>query len=88
MAELKIMEMNEVVEQTARCVHDAWARLRLEQGWRYGPVRNDAQKLHPCLVPYDRLPEAEKEHDRNTVRETMKALRSLGYNIIKDDHAL
>lgn len=74
----------EAVEPVARRVHEAWARLRIEQGWQYGPVRDDAGKRHPCLVPYDELPEAEKEYDRNTARETIKALRELGYQIRKD----
>lgn len=83
MVELEIMGMNEAVEQAARRVHGAWVRLRLEQGWRYGPVRDDGKKHHPCLVSYDELPEAEKDYDRNTARETIKTLRELGYNIIK-----
>ena len=28
--------------------------------------RNDELKTHPCLIPYDELPESEKEYDRNT----------------------
>ena len=31
------------------------------QAWTWGPVRDDAAKKHPCLVPYDELPESEKE---------------------------
>lgn len=31
--------------------------------------RDDIHKKHPCLVPYDELPEEEKEYDRNTANE-------------------
>lgn len=74
----------EAVELVARRVHEAWARLRATQGWQYGPVRDDGGKRHPGLVPYDELPEAEKEYDRNTARKTINALRELGYLIGKD----
>ena len=33
------------------------------------------------VIPYDRLPEAEKAYDRNTASETLKAILSLGYRI-------
>jgi hypothetical protein len=53
----------------------------MKEGWRYGPERNDALKEHPCLVPYEELPESEKEHDRKVVRELLKTLLSLGFGI-------
>ena len=35
----------------------------------------------PCLVPYADLPESEKEYDRNTAMQTLKAIIALGYGI-------
>ncbi len=67
----------------ARNVHDTWAEERIRQGWQYGPERNDAQKLHPCLVPYDNLPDDEKIFDYNTAMETIKMIFELGYRIEK-----
>ena len=46
-----------LIEDLAENVHDAWAATRLEQGWTYGPERDDKLKKHPCLVPYGDLPE-------------------------------
>ncbi|MFC1537688.1 TRAFs-binding domain-containing protein, partial [Gemmatimonadota bacterium] len=71
----------DLVELLARNTHDTWAQHRLAEGWRYGPKRNDDRKEHPCLVPYDELPESEKEVDRRTALETAKALLALGYKI-------
>ena len=34
-------ELNGLIEQIARNVHEVWAENRLEQGWTYGEVRND-----------------------------------------------
>ena len=46
-----------------------------------GQARDDASKKHPCLVPYADLPESEKEYDRKTADETLKAIMVLGYKI-------
>jgi len=74
-------DLNTIVELLAKNTHDNWASLRMKEGWRYGPERNDALKEHPCLVPYEELPESEKEHDRKVVRELLKTLLSLGFGI-------
>jgi hypothetical protein len=74
-------ELLDLLEELARHNHDAWARQRLDAGWRYGPRRDDARKEHPGLVPYERLSEAEKDVDRNTAREVLKAVLLKGYRI-------
>ena len=73
--------LDAIIEQLAESTHDVWARQRLAEGWNYGPKRDDAQKKHPCLVPYADLPESEKEYDRKTAMETLKAIVALGYGI-------
>jgi hypothetical protein len=69
-------------ESLARNTHENWAAQRLADGWRHGPVRDDARKEHPCLVPYDELPEAEREYDRRTALETVRLILALGYRIV------
>ncbi len=59
-----------------------WAQRRLTEGWTYGPRRDDAAKTHPCLVPHAELPESEKEYDRQTAMETLKAILVMGYQIV------
>lgn len=73
----------DLTEQLAKNTHEVWARERMAQGWRFGPNRSDARKEHPCLVPYEELPESEKVYDRNTAMETLKAIVALGYSISK-----
>ena len=75
------LDLLELAEKMAENVHDVWARTRIDQGWTYGPERNDAEKKHPCLVPYDQLPEEEKVYDRNTSIETLKFIISNGFEI-------
>jgi ryanodine receptor 2 len=65
----------------AENVHDIWAAQRMAEGWTYGPERNEATKKNSCLVPYTELPETEKEYDRKTGMNTLKAILALGYRI-------
>lgn len=76
-------ELKALTEVLAKNTHDVWAQTRIAQGWRFGESRNDAKKIHPCLVPYEALPEEEKVFDRNTARETVKLILSLGFKIEK-----
>lgn len=77
-------ELQKLVEFLARNVHDTWARRRLDEGWRYGPERDERHKRHPCLVPYEQLPDSEKEYDRETALQTIKCIQSLGYVITRN----
>ena len=72
-----------LTEQLAEHAHDIWARQRFSDGWTFGPVRDDDQKRHPCLIPYADLPESEKQYDRNASLDTLKAIMALGYQISK-----
>ena len=74
-------ELLELTEQLAENVHDIWALNRMAEGWTYGIKREEARKETPCLVPYQELPESEKEYDRNTALETLKLILKLGYEI-------
>ena len=74
-----------LAEVLAKNTHDVWAAGRIVEGWTYGDSRDDVNKKHPCLVPYEDLTESEKEYDRNTSLETLKVILSLGYNIIYRD---
>ena len=77
-------ELNVLIEQMAKNVHEVWAQSRMEQGWTYGEERSDALKQHPCLIPYEELPEVEKAYDRDTALGTLKLISKLGFKIIKE----
>ena len=74
-------EIAHLSERLARNAHENWARLRIAEGWRYGPHRDDRKKQHPNLVPYEQLPDSEKQYDRQTAMESIKALLGMGYTI-------
>lgn len=77
-------ELDELVEKIAKNVHEVWAQSRIEQGWTYGEERNDELKHHPCLVPYEELPEVEKDYDRDTALGTLKLICKFGFKITRD----
>ena len=76
-------ELNGLIEQMSKNVHEVWAKNRMEQGWTYGEERSDQLKQHPCLIPYEDLPEVEKNYDRDTALATIKLILKLGYKIYK-----
>jgi hypothetical protein len=77
-------EIRDLTEKPAASTHDHWALGRMREGWTYGPQRNDELKQHPGLVPYDELTESEKEYDRTTAMETLRAIYALDYRIVRD----
>lgn len=70
-----------LVERLAANIHDVWARERMNEGWTFGPARDDVARFHPSLVPFDALPEAEKDIDRAVVRNALLPLLKLGFTI-------
>lgn len=74
-------DLRQLTEQLAENAHDHWAMRRMAEGWTFGPVRDDAARRHPNLVPYAGLTEAEKDYDRDSAMQTLKAIIALGWRI-------
>jgi hypothetical protein len=74
-------ELLPLVEARAKNVHEVWSEGRINEGWSYGPERNDALRRHPCLVPYEQLPESEKDYDRHTALSTIQFILQKGFTI-------
>ncbi len=73
-----------LTEKIASNVHDVWAAGRISEGWVLGDMKDPEKKTTPLLVPYDELPESEKDYDRNTALETLKLIMKLGYRITRE----
>lgn len=43
--------------------HNSWMKEKIEDGWVYGEVKNSNDKTHPCIVPFDQLPEFQQKKD-------------------------
>lgn len=44
-------------------LHASWCEMKRRDGWRYGEAKDGEAKTHPCLVPYDELPEEQRRKD-------------------------
>ena len=77
--EKEIVELKEAIAENA---HEVWAKARRDEGWAYGPERDDFKKTDPNLLPYDLLPEKEKERFRQISMESIKFLKKLGWSFI------
>jgi hypothetical protein len=69
------------LEQLARHEHDRWMKSKRADGWTYGPVRDNAAKIHDQLKPYDELDENNKDKDRDAIRELPEMLELAGFKI-------
>ncbi|MXQ96134.1 hypothetical protein E5288_WYG020199 [Bos mutus] len=73
--------LERIREKLAENIHELWALTRIEQGWTYGPVRDDNKRLHPCLVDFHSLPEPERNYNLQMSGETLKTLLALGCHV-------
>jgi hypothetical protein len=74
-------DIYDVVDALAKAAHDEWGLERRLEGWRYGPKHDGEARTNPFLVPYEDLPESEKECDRQRVIKSLKLLIRLGFRI-------
>jgi hypothetical protein len=74
---------NQEMNRLAKQEHERWMKEREEMGWRYAPVRDSLRKLHPSVVPWEDLPESEKEKDREVIRNLPKLIDTAGLRLQK-----
>jgi hypothetical protein len=43
--------------------HNNWMKEKIADGWVYGEVKDAEAKTHPCIVPYNELPEFQQKKD-------------------------
>ena len=71
------------LESLARMEHDGWQEQKRKDGWTYGPVRQNDRLKHNLLVPYERLPEKEKDKDRQSILDYPELARLAGFRIVR-----
>ncbi len=71
------------VERLAEIEHRRWAADRYLNGWTYAPVRDNARRHHPQLVPYADLSEPMKDLDRYVVRLVPTLLARSGRALVR-----
>lgn len=58
--------------------HESWLNEKVSTGWTYGPVKDPEKKEHPCMVPYDQLPPAQRFKDTLYVTAVRGVLMQYG----------
>lgn len=43
--------------------HNAWMQDKINDGWVYGDIKDAVAKTHPCIVPFEQLPEFQQKKD-------------------------
>ncbi len=43
--------------------HNSWMQEKIDAGWVYGKVKDAKAKTHPCIVPFEELPEFQQKKD-------------------------
>ncbi len=71
-----------VIERYAMMEHEDWMQGKLRFGWSYSAERDDDKKLHDCLLPWEELPEHQKQKDRNAARNVVSLADIAGMKVI------
>lgn len=60
----------------ASASHDSWLSEKELNGWKYGPVKDETKKEHPCFVPYEQL-RVEQQAKDHLFKATVASLAGL-----------
>jgi hypothetical protein len=71
------------VERLARVEHRRWMAQRRATGWTYAAVRDDRRRRHPMIIKWEKLPEREREKDRDAVRHIPDVLARVGLHAVR-----
>ncbi|KAK7907584.1 hypothetical protein WMY93_016196 [Mugilogobius chulae] len=70
-----------IANKYAEHSHDKWSSEKVSAGWKLGDSIDDQAKTHPLLKPYKSLSEKERETYRWPVKESLKSMLAMGWNI-------
>jgi len=43
--------------------HNSWMKDKIDDGWVFGEIKDPEKKTHPCIVPFNELPEFQQKID-------------------------
>jgi hypothetical protein len=72
----------QLFEKLAKAAHEVFCDHLEAEGYRYGPTTSDVEMTHSSLMPFESLPEDEKEQNRNTVRSIPCKIARVGYKLV------
>ncbi len=63
--------------------HTRWMQEKIEKGWKYGSIRDNQKKLHPCIVSWEELSQEERDKDFHAVKNIPDILQEAGLTIAR-----
>lgn len=51
-------------DSTSEDIHNNWMSEKTRDGWIYGTSKDELNKTHPCMVPYEQLPVEQQTKDK------------------------
>jgi hypothetical protein len=77
-----------MMELLAQLEHRRWMADKYLAGYSYGEVRDEDRMLHPDLIPWEELTEADKEKDRANIRQIPHLLKLQDQKVCRMHKAL
>lgn len=73
------------IEFLAEKEHERWMHGKIREGYRFGPERDEANRIHNLLVPWDdpRLPDDAREKDRDIIRMIPANLARVDLKVVR-----
>ena len=75
------------LDQLGRQEHGRWMAAMLAEGWSYGVPRENARRIHDQLKPWEELDEANRDKDRDAVREIPRIVALAGFAVQRESPA-
>ncbi|XP_069017865.1 ryanodine receptor 3 isoform X1 [Embiotoca jacksoni] len=74
-------KLDYIAHKYAEHSHDKWSSEKMSAGWKHGDSVDEHAKTHPLLKPYKALSEKERETYRWPVKESLKSMLTMDWNI-------
>jgi hypothetical protein len=70
-------------EKLAEREHERWLAHMVKTGWQYGDPRDNDQRLHPSVRPWEELPKDEQDKDRKQVQKLPDIVAAAGLTLAR-----
>jgi hypothetical protein len=65
----------------AKIEHEHWCQEKIKEGWRLGPTKDPAAKTNPSLVPWEELPDVEKDKNKKFILGLPRLMVRAGFQV-------
>ena len=72
------------LEYLAKREHNAWYKLKVNLGWKFGPVRDEDKKINPNLMEWEYLDLKQRQSNKRTFRNLPQMCKNVDLKIVKN----